>query len=357
LEDQVVANFRRAKQVEKFIGSPAPRDAARRATVANIPTEANAMTTPAPTPRRPAATLVLSAALGLLLSGGCSLNRIAINKLGNALAESGTTFSADADPELVGAAIPFSLKLVESLLASAPEHRGLLFAAASGFTMYSYAYVEQRADMLEDRDLAQAMVERGRARRLYLRARGYGLRGLATRHQRFGERLRADPGATMREATAADVPLLYWTAAAWGSAIALSKENPELIADQPLVEALIDRALELDERFDAGAIHGFLISYEMARQGARGDPAVRARAHFERAVSLSDGKMASPYVSFAEAVCVQRQDRREFESMLQRALAVNPDDRPEWRLANLIMQRRARWLLARVDQLFLEEIR
>jgi predicted anti-sigma-YlaC factor YlaD len=63
--------------------------------------------------------------------------------------------------------------------------------------------------------------------------------------------------------------------------------------------------------------------------------------------------MASPFVAYAEAVSVGKEDRREFESLLQRALAIDPDARPEWRLANLIMQRRARWLLARVDDLFL----
>jgi len=39
---------------------------------------------------------------------------------------------------------------------------------------------------------------------------------------------------------------------------------------------------------------------------------------------------------------------------LQQALAVDADGRPEMRLANLVAQRRARWLLARVDDLFLE---
>jgi predicted anti-sigma-YlaC factor YlaD len=38
---------------------------------------------------------------------------------------------------------------------------------------------------------------------------------------------------------------------------------------------------------------------------------------------------------------------------LNQALAINPDAKPEWRLANLVMQRRARWLLARTDELFL----
>jgi len=37
-------------------------------------------------------------------------------------------------------------------------------------------------------------------------------------------------------------------------------------------------------------------------------------------------------------------------------LGVNPDGRPEWRLSNLVMQRRARWLLFREDSLFLEEV-
>lgn len=301
------------------------------------------------------AVLVLAGASSLA-AAGCSINRLAVNKIGNALAESGTTFAADDDVDLVRDATPFSLKLIESLLSSAPNHRGLLFAAAAGFTKYSYAYVHWEAEQLEDQDVARAAAARDRARRLYLRARDYGLRGIETRHPAFAQRLRADPRNAVRDATLQDVPLLYWTAAAWGSAITISKDNPELVADQPVVEALIDRALELDERFDDGAIHGFLIGYELVRQGAAGDPNERARAHFDRAVSLTGGQLASPYLALAEGVAMSRQDRREFESLLRQAIAINPDARPEWRLANLIMQRRARWLLSRADQLFLDPV-
>jgi hypothetical protein len=55
--------------------------------------------------------------------------------------------------------------------------------------------------------------------------------------------------------------------------IVLSKDIPDLVAQIPAMEALMDRALELDERFDRGAIHTFLVTYEMSRQGAPGDPA------------------------------------------------------------------------------------
>ncbi len=162
-----------------------------------------------------------------------------------------------------------------------------------------------------------------------------------------------DPKTAVSVTTRKDVPLLYWTALSWAAAISLSKDNPDLLAEMPMVEAMMDRALALDEAFDYGAIHTYFITYEMSRPGGTGDPAARSRQHFERALALSGGQQAGPMVSFAEAVCVQKQDLKQFESLLHQALAINPDQKPEWRLANLVMQRRAKWLLSRTDQLFL----
>lgn len=285
---------------------------------------------------------------------GCStIKHSAVNSVGDSIAAGSNSYASDDDPELIKAAAPFSLKLIESLLAETPNHRGLRLAAASGFTQYGYAFVQQDADELEATDHAGAMALRARARRLYLRARDHGLRGLEVTHAGFAAALRKDPHAAAQACTREDVGLLYWTAAAWSAAIAVTKDRPDLIAELPEAEALIDRALELDESFDHGAIHTFLITYEMARPGGQGDPAARARAHFDRAVELSGGHDASPYVSLAEAVCLPAQDRAQFESLLNKALAIDPDAQPNSRLVNLIMQRRARWLLGRIDDLFL----
>src|SRR5437870_3948635 len=112
--------------------------------------------------------------LGLAVAGsGCSIKRFAVNQVGNALAGGGTTFAADDDPELIKAAVPFSLKLMETLLAESPRHKGLLQAASSGFTQYAYAFVQEDADEMEDKDFAAATEMRVRAKRLYLRARNY----------------------------------------------------------------------------------------------------------------------------------------------------------------------------------------
>jgi predicted anti-sigma-YlaC factor YlaD len=298
--------------------------------------------------------MVWAALAALMCFGpGCSVQRLAVNKLGDALAGGGTVFAGDDDPELVKAAVPFSLKLMESLLAESPRHEKLLMAASSGFTQYAYAFVQQDAEEIESKDFEAAEQMRARARKLYLRARNYGLRGLEVRHSGFEKSLRTNTVQTMKSLSAKDVPLMYWTAASWAAAISLSKDNPDLIAEMPFVEAIMDRALELNESYGEGAIHSFLITYEMSRPNGVGDPAERSRKHYERALALTGGQQAGPMLSYAEAVCLQKQDLRGFEALLKQALAINPDARPECRLVNLVMQRRAKWLLGRTDDLFL----
>src|SRR5436305_15120244 len=100
--------------------------------------------------------LLTAVCLSGLSGGGCSIRRYAVSQAADALAGSGATFASDDDPELVKAAAPFSLKLMESFLAENPRHSGLLAAAAAGFTQYSYAFVQQDADEAEPNDLAAA---------------------------------------------------------------------------------------------------------------------------------------------------------------------------------------------------------
>jgi predicted anti-sigma-YlaC factor YlaD len=292
--------------------------------------------------------------LACSLCAGCSLRRMVINSVGDALSKGGTAYASDDDPELIKDAVPFSLKLLEGLLEETPRHKGLLLAACRGFTQYGYGFIEQEADETEEKDVEKAMEMRVRARRLYLRARNYGLRGLELIQPGFEDRVRSNPRKSIRAFKPGDVPIIYWTAVSWAAAISVTKDNSDLIADLPVVEALLDGALELDEAFDSGAIHSFLIAYEMGRETAPGDPEQRARNHFNRAMELSGRQLCGPLVTLAESVSLPKQDREEFKNLLEQALKIDSNARSEWRLANLIMQRRARWLLKRIDKLFVD---
>jgi len=291
----------------------------------------------------------------VVLGSGCSIKRFAVNQVGNALASGGSTFTSDDDPDLVEAAIPFGLKMYESLLAESPRHAGLLLAAAQGFTEYSYAFVDSRIDEAKEENLDRANAMRDRARKLYLRAWRYGMRGLEARHRGFGAALDEDAATALALTDKRDVPMLYWTAASRGLAISLSKDNPELIAELPLVEMLVHRVAQLDEGFENGAVPEFLITFEAARTDVGAEEQRRLmREHFERAVTLSQGKRAGTYVSYAENASLPAQNAAEFKTMLVKALAIDPDGDPEHRLANLVAQRRARWLLGHMGELFLE---
>jgi predicted anti-sigma-YlaC factor YlaD len=49
---------------------------------------------------------------------------------------------------------------------------------------------------------------------------------------------------------------------------------------------------------------------------------------------------------------VPQQRRAEFEALLKQALQIDSAQASALRLANLVAQRRARWLLSRTDHLF-----
>lgn len=293
------------------------------------------------------AVLVASA----LVMSCASIKRVAVNQVANALAGSGTSFSSDDDPELVGAALPFSLKLMESLLAESPKNQRLLVATSRAFAQYAYGWVES-----SDTDGGDANARHERAKKLYLRSRDYGIRALELSIDNFRVRLASDPHAAMRLAKRRDAEALYWTATAWGLAIGSSKDDLELLGDLQTVEALIERASELDPEDRDGAIQSFLMTYEASRAGVSKESATKARQHLEKAIEKSGGVSAGVFVAAAEALSIPAQDRTEFDSFLNRALSIDASARPGWRLQNILAQRRATWLLAHADDYFVGEI-
>jgi predicted anti-sigma-YlaC factor YlaD len=283
---------------------------------------------------------------------GCSIHGAVLNQVGDSLSRTGDIYDSDDDLELVAAAAPFGLKLIEGMLSESPRHEGLLLAATRGFAQYAYAFVESPAQELEDQDVARAYADHLRAKKLFLRARDFGLRGLEQRHPGFRESLFKNRESLLAETYKKDVPFLYWTAVSWAEAISLDLDNANLLAEFPIMKKLADRAMELDESYNNGAIHLFFINLSMIQSLPEKVRLTQARSHFDRAVALSSGQQAAPYVTYAEAVSIPTRNRDEFVVMLDKALQIDVTDPSPLRMANTLYQRRARWLHNHIDHFF-----
>jgi predicted anti-sigma-YlaC factor YlaD len=298
--------------------------------------------------------IAITLTVGLALTS-CSVKKYAIRQVGASLNSGSSVFESDRDVQLVGDALPFSLKLVESLLAEVPNDRNLLITACRGFTLYSYAYVDFESDKVIEEDLQAGRGMRDRARRLYLRGLDYGLRGLETVYPGFTERLKRNPAeavaVTKPRKAERDLPLLYWTAASLGLAISTATDDAAMLARLPEVEALLNRAIELNPGWDEGALYQFRLDFAASRPGPQNRELIDES--YRKALELSGGKSAGVYVSYAEAVAIPDQNVALFRDMMNKALAVDLDADPDNRLRNALAQRRAQWMLDRIEDLFL----
>lgn len=121
-----------------------------------------------------------------------SLNRMAMRQVAGALTGPGNSrvFTGDNDPELIGDALPFAIKMYESLLASLPDHTGLQLQTGSLYIMYANAFLQTPADMMADGRMQEKEFLIKRAKNLYLRGRDIILDGLELRYPGFMERMR-----------------------------------------------------------------------------------------------------------------------------------------------------------------------
>ena len=291
-------------------------------------------------------------AVAVTCLAGCSLRTMAVNAVLPTLVNP-AVYLSEEDPELVRDSLPFLLKTIESIIEADPARQDVLLFANTGFVLYANAFLQADAAIAEwdDYDLALELNER--ARRMYLRARDYGLRNVEVAHPGITVRLQSDPEGAVAVFEPEDVESLYYLGGAWMLAISLGLDRPALVADMPAARALLDRALELDEDFERGALHSAFVTLESAGEALGGSYA-RAREHFARAVALSDGQDAGPYLALATGVSVAEENRDEFRDLLETALAIDPDEAPENRLLNLVAQKRARVLLDHIDDLFFE---
>jgi predicted anti-sigma-YlaC factor YlaD len=191
-----------------------------------------------------------------------------------------------------------------------------------------------------------------RARKLYLRGAAILERGI---NNKYPGMLAAenDPfSKALAKMKKEDISLFYWYAAGTLSAYAVNVFDLSLGLKVPRLTAMMNRAYELDENYNSGALDEFfLILYGALPEGLGGDPD-RALIHYRRALEKSKGLSAAPYVAYAQTMAVKNQDYESFKNNLETALAIDPAANPSNTLINTISQNKARYLLEKAPELF-----
>jgi len=281
--------------------------------------------------------------LSMLSLCSCSIQNQLLRQAGNALASE--TQAQEEDLEFTQHASAYHLKLSESVLEKIPDHLPLAESVTRGFAQYAYAFMLDEADRTQATDSKRANVLRIRAAKMFTRAKDHGLRALEMAVPGFKNALHQNDSMLPPLLNNSLTGITYWTVASWAGAISLSKDQPELVADFPVLLKLADQAWQIQPGYGDGALASLMGTLELSRPGGSSQ---KALAYFDSAIALSPA-MPSAYLAKAENWAVTVGNRDAFVELLKKAIE---NGRKNTNLTSSIMLRRAEWLLSCVDDFF-----
>jgi hypothetical protein len=274
----------------------------------------------------------------LLLFQGCS--SLSIQMAAPMVESQYASINEETDPVLAEQAIPASLKMLEGLLREDPENESLLKKLSEGFCGYAFSFVE---DTNPDR-----------ASRLYLRGRGFAERLLmadGAPENLAGQNLEQFKG-TVKALNAEHLHGLYWMGQCWAGWLMLNLDDLQAFIAISKVEAILQRALELDESYHYAGPHMLLGAFYGGRSKMLGGNSDKARSHFEKCLELTQHKFLMAQVLYAKTYAVQMQDPALFKKLLAEVMDAPADILPEQQLGSAVAKQKAEKLLESTDDLF-----
>jgi TRAP transporter TatT component family protein len=242
------------------------------------------------------------------------------------------------DPELVASGVPAYLLLVDGLISQNPDNTAMLGAGAQLFALYGSRFAASPE----------------RAVTLTAKARRYGTRAICLSYEPACHWESIDYDSLVEElghVSGKHIDALYSYAVGWLSNLDATSEDWSAVAELPWVEAVLDRALMLDETYERGAIHGYLGILESLRPPALGGQPDLAREHFERAIELSEGEDLSIKVEYARRYARLVFDQELHDRLLTEVLS-SPTEAPKLTLFNTLAKKEAEGLLATSKEYF-----
>lgn len=278
----------------------------------------------------------------------CSIKRITIDSTGLFMDDISDSFFEEGDIDFAEQAIPANLKLLEGLIkGSSCENDGLLLKGCKMFGMYAMGFLE---DVSSDKKIEKKNLKRASA--FYKRAMDYGLM-ILKKKQDYKQALEGtldDFIKIMPAFNENDIELLFWTAFSWGSYINLNRTSPYAISDLPKVRIMIERVIELNDKYFYGLPHLFMIVYYSMPKMFGGN-LEKAKQEYEKVIQISENKFILADFYMAKHYAVQAQDKELFITLLNN-IENTSDDIIKEKLFTQVAKKKAVVLKEKIKELF-----
>ncbi len=246
----------------------------------------------------------------------------------------------ETDLLLAEAAMPPNIELMEGMLINDPDNTDLRNYAAQAYYGYAYGFVED-----DNSQRAAHFYQRG------LRHARYNLASIGITDSLLKgdlQQLKQAIDDTDRD----DVPALFWAASNWAKWIDLNRHLAAALADMPRAVLLMQRVMELDERFFMAGPHLFFGVYYGSRSPMLGGNLELSQQHFETARQLNQNQLLIVDLLQAEYLDRQRFDQSSFHQRLTALRARQDINNPDIALINQIAKRKASSLLDKESEWF-----
>ncbi len=271
-----------------------------------------------------------------LLTGGCaSLMSSAASGLADNL--SSAMLNQD-DPKTVRDGAPSYLLLLDSFIEGSPHDPALLAAGASLYASYGAVFAGDPE----------------RAARLTARARNYGLRGMCESYvgacswstDNYDEFVASLDGVKKKHAES-----LYAYGFATLAYLRTHSSDWNALAELPQVEALFEHYIAISGADTNVATYTYMGILLTLRPPALGGKPEEARAYFEKAIELTDGRDLSAKVEYARGYAKLLYERELHDQLLQEVVAADPYS-DGFTLSNVMAQEEAEQMLLEADDYF-----
>ncbi|VAW60493.1 hypothetical protein MNBD_GAMMA11-456 [hydrothermal vent metagenome] len=272
--------------------------------------------------------------------GACSMAELTV-KASMPMIEGGMiALNRETDLPLAKAAMPANIELMEGMIVNSPDNDNLRNYAAQAYYGYAFGFVED-----EDPQRAARFYRRGLNHALYnLHQSGLKQEILSGNLDTLQKKL--------SHFDEDDVPALFWAASNWAKWIDHNRNRAEAIADLPRAVMLMQRVLELDEKFFMAGPNIFFAVYYGSRSPMLGGNYTLSEQHFERAKTINKHQLLLVDLLQAQYLDRQQFEQENFHKRLTGIIEKDVSAHIDIALINQIAKDKARKLLKKESQWF-----